>query len=40
MKKQKPITATTPKRDKPPKPEMSFEEAMRRIVQVPPHPKK
>jgi hypothetical protein len=40
MKKQKPITTTTVKREKPPKLEMSFEEAMRRIVRVPNPPKK
>jgi hypothetical protein len=40
MKKQKPITTTTIKREKPPKLEMSFQEAMRRIVRSTPPPKK
>jgi hypothetical protein len=42
MKKSKPVTTTTTKREKPLKLDMSFQEAMRRIVRVPtlPTPKK
>gem|GEM_PF-3362009 len=36
MKRTKPVATTTAKSEKPPKLEMSFEEAMRRIVSVPP----
>jgi hypothetical protein len=40
MKKIKPSATITTKREKPPKLEMSFQEAMLRIVRVPPPLKK